>query len=191
MELTLISIDIMKLAILLSALSIAVTAQAGKILSSSSETQGLKTKTAAAVDTETVYFVEYTEICVCPATTPVVSAITTVTCCESCAPVPITATTQYVTSCTTSYKPTTTVCPTQGVYKCGDNFVPCHNAPCTIAYNAPSPTCYACAYNDCWAPGAMVNSKPKHIEVIEYFGDVHVGSWNENWVCKVLSLLTF
>jgi hypothetical protein len=173
----------MKIALLLSALSLVASAHAGKVVNSKPQPT-LKTKTAI-VDVETVYMVEYTEVCVCPAVTSVVPAITTVTCCESCKPVPITATTQVVTSCTTSYKPTSTVCETEGVFKCGDDFVPCHNAPCTISYNAPCPTCYACAYSDCWAPGAVVNSQPKNVKVIEYFGDVHVGSWQENWFCNV------
>lgn len=142
----------------------------------------------ASVVTETVVVVEYTEVCQCPTATPLLllqPAITTITCCDTCAPVTVTATDQLVTSCASTTKPTSTVCNEVGIYHLGEDFYPCNEAPCTIQYNAPCPTCYVCAYSDCWAPGAMINSKPKNVKVYEYFGSEQVGYCEENWWCSV------
>lgn len=55
------------------------------------------------VDTETVYVVEVTEVCECPTATalPTVtsSPFTTLTCCPTCELIPVTCTTQPITSC--------------------------------------------------------------------------------------------
>jgi hypothetical protein len=147
------------------------------------------------IATETVFVIEYTEVCACPTSTaknPLVPALTTITCCESCAPIPITATTQLVTSCATSSKETTTICDEAGVYHLGDRFYPCNNAPCTIKYDSPCQTCYVCAYSDCWAPNANTINKPKNVKVYEYVGDDnnHVGYWEENWALKVFAVFS-
>jgi hypothetical protein len=140
------------------------------------------------IDTETVYVVEFTEVCVCPTATALPTAIsipfTTLTCCPTCEPIPVTCTTQPITSCATTYKPTTTVCTEEGIQKCGDEFYPCWNPPCTIEYSAPCPTCYVCPYSDCWGPESD-NTMLKHIQVYEYIEDMAVGYWNEEWECSV------
>jgi hypothetical protein len=143
------------------------------------------------VEIETIHIIEYTEICECPSSTASVlpiPAITTISCCDTCPPVTITAATQPVSSWTTCYTPTTTVCQETGVFLLGESFYPCNTAPCTIPYDQPYPTCYVCAYSDCWAPEAV--TKPKHVKVYEYCDDNQVGYWEESWMYKVLLLLT-
>ena len=137
-------------------------------------------------DIETVYVVEVTEVCECPTATATATAypFTTLTCCPTCEAIPITCTTQPITSCATTYKPTTTVCTEEGIQKCGDEFYPCWNPPCTIQYSAPCPTCYVCPYSDCWAPDSD-NIMSKHVQVYEYIEDMHVGYWDEDWECSV------
>lgn len=141
------------------------------------------------VEIETVHIIEYTEICECPTATVLpVPAITTISCCDTCAPVTITATTQPVSSWTTCYTPTSTICEETGVFLLGESFYPCNTAPCTIQYDQPRPTCYVCAYCDCWAPQADTN--PKHVNVYEYScdssgNDYQIGYWEENWVLQV------
>jgi hypothetical protein len=138
-------------------------------------------ETVAVVDVETVHIIEYTEVCLCPTQTVLPTpAITTLVCCDSCAPVTVTATTQPITSCNTAFTKTTTVCETAGVVLLGQDFYACNSPPCVIEYQAPCPTCYVCAYSDCWVPN---NPKPKHVTVYEYFGgyDNEIACWQENW----------
>lgn len=143
-------------------------------------------------DVETVYQVEVTEICDCASATCTAGTetaatetpFTTLTCCPTCAPIPVTQTTQPITSCSSAYLSTTTVCTETGIHKCGDDFYPCWDAPCTIEYSAPCPTCYVCPYSDCWGPDSD-NTKVKHVQVYEYVEDNCVGSWDEEWQCNV------
>jgi hypothetical protein len=139
----------------------------------------------SVVAVETVFIIEYTEICECQTTIDHIQppALTTLTCCPSCAPISITALSQPVTSCTTSSIKTITICDHSGVYFLGEKVYPCADATCTIEYNAPCQTCYVCAYLDCWAPAAVTN-KP-NITVYEYLDNVQVGRWEENWAFKV------
>jgi hypothetical protein len=145
------------------------------------------TQQSQDVDVETVYQLEVTEVCECPTTTAATataSAFTTLTCCPTCAPIPVTHTTQPITSCSTGYTSTTTVCTETGIQKCGDEFYPCWDAPCTIEYSAPCPTCYVCPYSDCWGPDSG-NTPVKHVQVYEYVDHTNVGFWDEEWSCNV------
>ena len=142
------------------------------------------TTTAETAEVETLYIVEYTEVCLCPATpTITVPAITTMTCCDTCAPITITETAQPVTSCTTGFTTTTAMCQTPGVYLLGGTLYPCNSPPCAIEYQAPCPTCYVCPYSQCWVP----NSSPRCVQVYEYFGSYEneVGCWEEEWTPTV------
>lgn len=140
----------------------------------------------AVVEVETVHIIEYTEVCVCPTKTILPTpAITTLSCCDTCAPVTVTASAQLITSCTTGYTKTTTVCETAGVYVLGEKFYPCNSPPCLIEYQAPCPTCYVCPYSDCWVPS---NLKTKHVTICEYFDgyDNEIACWDEQWTPWVL-----
>ncbi len=133
------------------------------------------------VEIETIHVIEYTEVCVCPTATVLpVPAITTLVCCDTCAPITVTSSAQPITSCTTAYTKTATVCETGGVVLLGEKFYPCNSPPCAIEYEAPCPTCYVCPYSDCWVPN---NIKPKHVTVYEYFGgyDREIARWMEDW----------
>ena len=147
------------------------------------------TQQSQDVDVETVYQLEVTEVCECPTMsvateTATASPFTTLTCCPTCAPIPVTHTTQPITSCSTGYTSTTTVCTETGIQKCGDEFYPCWDAPCTIEYSAPYPTCYVCPYSDCWGPDSG-NTPVKYVQVYEYVDDTNVGFWDEEWSCNV------
>jgi len=146
--------------------------------------------TVAPVEVETLYIVEYTEVCVCPTQTSTAlpsPAITTLVCCDSCAPVTVTESAQPITSCNTAFTKTTAVCETTGVVRLGEQFYPCNSPPCVIEYQAPCSTCYVCPYSDCWVPN---NMQPKHVTVYEYFGgyDNEIGCWEENWTPYVSHL---
>src|SRR5271156_3644855 len=83
------------------------------------------------VEVETIHVIEYTEVCVCPTKTVLpVLAITTLVYCDTCTPIPVTSSAQPITSCTTAYTKTTTICETAGVILLGEKFYPCNSPPC-------------------------------------------------------------
>jgi len=98
----------------------------------------------------------------CPSATTFAWYSTVTSACESCPVATITAADCDITSCTTTYKATSTYCPTAGVYTCGTDTVTVPAAT-WVYYVEPCPTNYVCSYED-WCRDR------KHFVVYEYIG---------------------
>jgi hypothetical protein len=126
------------------------------------------------------------EVCGCDPTASIaaIETFTTLTCCPTCSPIPVTNTEQLITSCTTPPSSTTVIRTNTGVHKYGNNLYTCSNAPCTFTYPAPCPTCYVCPYAQCWAIGSEF--KTKHVQVYEYFQETLRSVCDQEWHIRVL-----
>lgn len=114
---------------------------------------------------------------------PTNHAITTISVCPTCPPIPVTCTTQPITSwCSSSSTPTAITCTTGGIYSCGGEFYVVKDSECptVIEYDAPYETGYVCPYNQCWD----VNASPKglkQVSIFEYIDGVEIGCTWEDW----------
>lgn len=114
-----------------------------------------------------------------------IEPFTTLACCPTCPPIPVTRTDQLITSCTTPVKSTTVICTDSGVHTYGGNLYTCSNTPCTFTYPAPCPTCYVCPFDQCWTLDSEF--KTKHVKVYEYFDESLVNVCEQEWLLTVSS----
>lgn len=109
---------------------------------------------------------------------------TLVSCCPTCEVITVTASTQPISSWSTTSSATSTVCQTSGVFTCGSEVYTCSHPPCSVEYEAPCSTCYVCPYNECWAPN-LKGVVTQHIQVWEYLDHTLCGYSDEEWECEV------
>ena len=118
-------------------------------------------------------------------TVAAVEAFTTLTCCPTCSPIPVTRTEQLITSCTTPLQSTTVICSDSGVHTYGGGLYTCSDTPCTFTYQAPCPTCYVCPFEQCWALDSEF--KTKQVKVYEYVDQNLISTCEQEWSVTVLS----
>jgi hypothetical protein len=126
----------------------------------------------------------------------ITSTVTPFTVCTPCpgTVVEVFETDQLITSCEMSYSTASTLATKAGDYQYSNTIFVCPTAPCEIVYNVPCPTCYVCAWDECYAPPPPSNSPPpnspppvKHIIIYVYVGEIVETVHSEEWQITVRS----